>query len=422
MGPEAMEHLSPAWIAMGESLLIGLIVGIERESDHEERHAGLRDFIGIGLAGGVCGVLNAPWLTATALLAITALVAIFRIQTPGRTGITTEIVAVVTFLLCVLTATPGLVWGSSLAIALTVILALFLDAREPLRRFFVETVTEAEYFDTLRFLAVIFVILPVLPEGSFGPYGFFEPRRVWIFVILVCSMSYLGYFLQKFLGEEHGLPLTAVLGGIGSTTAATTAFAKQAGEEPARSRGLAMATVLANTVQFPRVWALLWLAGGPLAVACVPLLTAMTVAGLAVTYWLRRSLPLKPAESSGVALRNPLRILPALQFGALFAVVRLVARGLTAEFGTSGLLASSAIGGSMDVDAIAFTLAGLLRDAQTAAWLAVAGVLISLSANAVFKTVVSYSGGGRRFGGWVLAGFAAMYGTGAVVWLLQRGG
>lgn len=404
---------------MGESLLIGLIVGIERESDRDERHAGLRDFIGIALAGGLCGLLNVAWLTSAALLAITALVAIFRIQTAGRTGITTEIVAVVTFLLCVLTATPGLAWGSALAIALTVILALFLDAREPLRKFFVETVTEGEYFDTLRFLAVIFVILPVLPEGSYGPYGFFEPRRVWIFVILVCSISYLGYFLQKFLGEEHGLPLTAVLGGVGSTTAATTAFARQAGEEPEKRRSLAMATVLANTVQFPRVWALLWLAGGPLAAACVPLLSAMTVAGLGVTWWLRRGRPEVRGQEGNVELRNPLRILPALQFGALFALVRLVARGLTAEFGTSGLLASSAIGGSVDVDAIAFTLAGLLRDGQTIAWLAVAGVLISLTANAIFKAVVSYTSGGRRFGGMVLAGFAAMYGTGLAVWLIQ---
>ncbi|WP_321477639.1 MgtC/SapB family protein [uncultured Paludibaculum sp.] len=414
-----MQHLSPAWIAMAESLLIGLIVGIERESDRDERHAGLRDFIGIGLAGGLCGILNVPWLTCTALLAITTLVAIFRIQTPGRTGITTEIVAVVTFLLCVLTATPGLEWASALAIALTVILALFLDAREPLRRFFVETVTEREYFDTLRFLAVIFVILPVLPDGSYGPYQFFEPRRVWIFVILVCSISYLGYFLQKFLGEEHGLPLTAVLGGLGSTTAATTAFAREAGEEPGRSQSLAMATVLANTVQFPRVAILLWLAGGPLGMACVPLLAAMTVVGLAATWWLKRSIPAVTATANAVKLSNPLRILPAVQFGVLFAVVRLVTRGLTTEFGTTGLLASSAIGGSMDVDAIAFTLSGLLRDGQTAAWLAVAGILISLTANAIFKAAVSYSSGGRVFGIRVLAGFTAMYVTGTVVWLLQ---
>lgn len=415
-----MDYLAPAWIAMGESLLIGLLVGIERESDREERHAGLRDFISIALAGGLCGILGHTLLTVATLLALTALVAIFRIQTPNRTGITTEIVAVVTFLLCVLTATPNLPWASPLAIALTVILALFLEAREPLRKFFVETVTEGEYFDTLRFLAVVFVILPVLPDTSYGPYGFFNPYRTWIFVILVCSISYLGYFLQKFLGSDHGLKLTAVVGGIGSTTAATSAFARQAQDEPLRRHDLAMATVLANTVQFPRIFALLWVSGGSLMLACAIPLAAMTLAGMAATWYLARSTPKNVGASGPVTLRNPFRIWPAVKFGALFALVRLVARAATAQLGDAGVYLSSALGGSVDVDAIAFTLSGLLRDSQITPSLAVAGVLISLTANAVLKSVLAVYTGGRLFGSLVITGFLAMFAAGFTAWWFLR--
>jgi uncharacterized membrane protein (DUF4010 family) len=403
---------------MGESLLIGLIVGIERESDRDERHAGLRDFISIALAGGLCGLLAQPLITVAALLSITALLWLFRFQTPGRTGITTEIVGVVTFLLCVLTATPGLVWGTPLAIALTVILALFLEAREPLQKFFIETVTEGEYFDTLRFLAVIFVILPVLPDGGYGPYEFFNPRRVWIFVILVCSISYLGYFLQKFLGESQGLRLTAILGGIGSTTAATTAFAGQAAEEPRRLKELAFATVLANTVQFPRVLALLWITGGPLGTACLPVLSAMTGAGLAYTLLLARR-TMSVAESPGpIVIRNTFRLMPAVQFGLLFALVRLIARGGAEQFGQAGLYISSALGGSVDVDAIAFTLSGMLRDGKTLQHAAVASLLIALGANGLLKAGVAYRKGGAAFGHHVAAGFAAMFAAGLAAWLV----
>lgn len=404
---------------MGEALLIGLLVGIERESDQAERHAGLRDFIGIGLAGGVCGILGQPLLTVAALVALTALVAIFRIQTPGRTGITTEVVAVVTFLLCVLTATPGIEWGSALAVALTVILALFLDAREPLRKFFLETVTNREYFDTLRFLAVIFVILPVLPDGAFGPYQFLDPRRIWMFVILVCSISYIGYFLQKFLGSEHGLRLTAVLGGIGSSTAATSAFSKQVAEEPERMKELAQAVVLANSVQFPRVLILLWIAGGPFWRIAWPLLTVMTIAGLLFMLWLMRGQK-SGASGDQMSLANPFHLTPALKFGALFALVRLLARASTAEFGDTGVLAASAVGGSVDVDAIAFTITGLLRDSKTAAATASAGLLIALAANAVVKTAIAYGSGNRVFARYVAAGFAAMYGVGLVMWMVVR--
>lgn len=413
-----MQHLAPEWIAMGESLLIGLIVGVERESDKEERHAGLRDFISIGLAGGLCGLLNEPWVTVAALACLTALVAIFHMQTPGRTGITTEIVAVVTFLLCVLTATPRLPHGSQLAIALTVVLALFLDARDALRRFAREILTDREYWDTLRFLAVIFVILPVLPDGAYGPYGFLNPRRIWMFVILVSSISYLGYFLQKFLGESQGLRLTAVLGGLGSTTAATLAFARQAGEEPGRCRQLASAAVLANAVLNPRLAMLLWIVSPPLLWAALPALLAMTAAGILFAWSLTRADGRASGQGGPIGLGNPFRISVALKFGLLFVTVRLAARWATAEFGSAGAMVSSALGGTLDVDAISFSLAGVVRDGQVSAQAAVAALLAAIAANAVLKTVFAFSAGRAAFGKMVLAGFLLMFSAAAAVILM----
>lgn len=412
-----MQHLAPEWIAMGEALLIGLIVGVERESDVEERHAGLRDFVSIGIAGGLCGILNQPWVTVAALAALTAMLVIFRLQTPQRTGITTEIVAVVTFLLCVLTATRGLPHGSQLAIALTVVLALFLDARDALRRFVREVLTDQEYWDTLRFLAVVFVILPVLPDGAFGPYGFLNPRRIWVFVILVSSISYVGYFLQKFMGAEQGLRLTAVVGGIGSTTAATLSFARQAAEQPERSRQMASAAVLANVILNPRIAVLIWFVGQPLLVASLPALAAMTAAGLLFAWWLARRERHREATGSSVTLGNPFRIGPALKFGALFVLVRLAARWATAEFGSAGAIASSALGGTVDVDAIAFSLAGVVKDGQLSPAGAAIALIVAIASNAVLKTILAYSAGGRVYGRIVLTGFAVMFSAAIAVTL-----
>jgi uncharacterized membrane protein (DUF4010 family) len=412
-----MQHLAPEWISMGESLLIGLIVGVERESDKEERHAGLRDFVSIGLAGGLCGLLHEAWITVSALAALTAMLVVFRMQTPQRTGITTEIVAVVTFLLCVLTATPGLEHGSQLAIALTVILALFLDARDALRRFAREILTEQEYWDTLRFLAVIFVILPVLPDGAYGPYGFLNPRKIWVFVILVSSINYVGYFLQKFLGEDQGLKLTAVLGGIGSTTAATLGFARQAGEDPARWRQLASAAVVSNVVLNPRVAVLLWLSGPPLLWAALPALAAMMVAGTLFAWWLMRKNGGGAGQGGAVVLGNPFRIVPALKFGLLFVAVRLAARWATAEYGAAGAVASGALGGTVDVDAVAFSVAGVVRDGQLGMTVGVLAVLAAMAANAGLKSALAFSAGGAAFGRVVLAGFLVMFSAAAAVTL-----
>ncbi len=414
-----IEFHQPAWIAMGEALLIGLLVGIEREADQrQERHAGLRDFVTIGLAGGLCGVIGQMALTVAVLIALTALIIVFRAQTPGRTGITTELAAVATFLLCVLTATVSLPWGSPLAIALTVVLALFLDMRVALKRFFVEAITEREFHETLRFLAVIFVILPVLPDGDYGPYGFFNPQRVWIFVILVCTINWLGYFLQKFLGGSEGLRWTAIVGGLASTTAATSAFAKQCAEDEPRTLEYGRAAVLANAVQFPRVYALMLVASPALAAASLLPLIAMGAAGVAYAFLPRKKPGEEQASKPEVRLGNPFHLMPALKFGAAFAVIRLMVRASGEEFGQGGVLSASFIGGSVDVDAIVFSLSGMLKDQGLGMPAAVGGVFLALVANAAFKTFLAFSGGTRAFGRRVLLGFGLMFSVGAAAWAL----
>ena len=413
-----MEPVNPAWVAMGEALLIGLIVGIERESDQEERHAGLRDFVSIGLAGGLCGLLGQPWLTAGALAALTAMLVIFRVQNPQRTGITTELAAVVTFLLCVLASTQGLAFGAPLAIALTVVLALFLDAREPLRRLARETLTDQEYWDTLRFLAVICVVLPILPDSDLGPFGGFNPYRTWIFVILISGINFLGYFFQKFLGARRSLAWTALAGGIGSSTASTLAFARQSAAEPGRNRDWCYAAILANVILQLRVAAILWLAGGPLFAVSLPALGLMTLAG-GLFAWRMRP-PDTPESAESVArLGNPLRLIAAIKFGLLFAAVRFLARAASEVYGRSGTLASSAIGGSVDVDAIVFSLAGLLRESRLETHLALWSLLLALAANAALKSALGWSVAGARFARPLIGAFLLMFAA-ALAWTIAR--
>ena len=123
-----------------------------------------------------------------------------------RGGITTELAGVATFCLAYLTSTAAaLPYGPPLAIGATIVVVLFLEARDWIHTFSRETITDVEFNDTLLFIAVVLVAFPLLPEGRFGPYDFFSPQQIWLFVILVSAISYLGYFLQKFLGAEKGL-------------------------------------------------------------------------------------------------------------------------------------------------------------------------------------------------------------------------
>ena len=201
--------------AIASALLIGLLIGAQREEAGGAEHPGLRDFLLVSLAGGICGVLGNPWLDAAALVSISGVFAVFHYEhREKRSGITTELAAGGTFLLALLAASYQYPFARPLAAGTSIIVTIFLEARQRLQTLLRQTITEQEFNGTLAFVAVVLVIYPLLPAGAYGPYSFFEPRQVWKFIILISSISYLGYFFQKFLGEERGLIYTALLGGL----------------------------------------------------------------------------------------------------------------------------------------------------------------------------------------------------------------
>lgn len=393
-------------------------MGFEREASQaaqSERHAGFRDFILISLTGCICGLLEMPWLTAASLLSIALLLAVFHHHLPERGGITTEMAAVATFSLGYLTSTRALAGGATLAVGLTIVIVTFLEAKRAMQKLVRETITEAEFRDTLRFLAIIFIIYPLLPVGEFGPYRFFSPRRVWLFVILVSSISYAGYFLQKFLGPGRGLALTGLLAGLASTTAATLAFARDAKENLASQAPLWRACLIANAMQFPRIAAILFVMSPPLAAATLAPLAAMTAVGLLLAMFAARG-ERPHAEESHVPVGNPFRLLPALKFGAMFTAILLAGKAAAAELGAKAVYWTSAVAGSLDVDAVVVTVSELLGGGRMPLAGACAAVLLALAANAGLKSALAFYEGTRGFGWRLLGAFALMFSAGTAVY------
>ncbi len=403
--------------AMAEALLIGFLVGAQREASLGERHPGMRDFLLISLVGALAGLLQQPWLTVAALLSITALLAVFHFQITERTGITTEMAAVATFCFGYMTTTPY----AQLAIGMTLVVVAFLEAKQALHKLVRETITAAEFNDTLRFLALIFIIYPLLPPGHFGPYQFFSPRQVWLFVILVSSISYVGYFLTKFLGAQKGLALTSVLGGLSSTTAATAAFARSCHEAPKNLTAYWRATIIANAIQFPRILLILYAMNADLAMASLLPLLVMCGTGLLLGFLIRGAWQSKAQPQEGgrnVELSNPFRLLPALKFGALFTGILFLSRAAAVSAGQGAVYWTSTFGGLVDVDSISVSLSDLLAHAQIPLRIAKDSLLLALAANAVSKSIIASYAGSLRFGGWITAGFAVMFGAGAAsLWL-----
>src|SRR5262249_3127627 len=142
-------------------------------------------------------------------------------------GLTTEVAAVVVYLLG-----GTVVLGSpALAAALAIATATLLAFKAPLHTL-VERIGRDDLVAGLQLLIATFIVLPVLPREPVGPWHALVPYRMWWLVILISTLSLVGYVATRALGSGRGIPLTGLFGGLVSSTAVSLDFARRSRESP----------------------------------------------------------------------------------------------------------------------------------------------------------------------------------------------
>ena len=213
-------------LRFGAALGLGLLLGLERERkrDLELLFGGVRTFALIALLGAIGAFLerelNQGWLVLAAFVAVSALVAVSYAMTAarGELGITTEITALLAFIVGALCG-----WDKvAVASVATVVCLLLLTLKDYLHRL-ARRVELADVEATLKFAVISVIILPLLPNETFGPppVDVINPYKIWLMVVLIAGLNFMGYVLVKVLGNEHGLVVTGILGGLVSSTAVT---------------------------------------------------------------------------------------------------------------------------------------------------------------------------------------------------------
>ena len=387
------------------TILLGALIGIEREKRKAEEEktghiAGLRTFILLALLGAAAGwlsrTLSTPWILAAALLIVGAVVVAgyfvtARSSQDGR-GLTTEIAAVVVFLLGAMV----MLGYETLAIGLGVVTAAVLAYKQPLHGF-VEKLGWDDVYAGLRLLIATFIALPLLPDQTIDPWGALNPYKLWLLVILISSLSLVGYVLTRLLGASRGVALTGLVGGLASSTAVTLSFAKEGREKPGIANALACGVLLAWAVMFVRVLVLVAVVNRALlAPLLVPFLVmAVTVGVFSAFYYFRDGSTEKRASAKGeVDVKNPFSLMAAAKFGALFAIILLAVKIVQQTMPPSGLYAVAALSGLVDVDAITLSMAELAQSGE--AHTAVIAIVIASLSNTLVKCGMAF----------VVAGFA----------------
>lgn len=390
------------------SLSIGLLIGLERERNLSAK-AGLRTFTLVALLGTILAMLasksGAPWLVGAGLLAVAGMIISVYINSPTENndpGTTTVAALLVCYSL------GALVWyqQSTLAIMLAIATTTLLYFKPELQGM-TQRLTRRDLVSILQFSVLSFVILPILPDRTYGPYDAFNPHNAWMMVVLISGLSLAGYVALHWTGHRYGAPLLGFLGGVVSSTATTMVYAKHSKSNASMLQLSAVVILIASQVVLVRLAIVSAVVSpGILRLLIAPLGLGLLL-GLLFTGWswhrLQTSSDLPLPQTS-----NPTEIHAALGFGLLYVVVLLCSAWLTEVAGSGGLYVVAMVSGLTDVDAITLSSLRLFSLEKLSGNQAVSAIAIAFVSNMAFKFGMLSFIGGRALAKYVAGGFAAI--------------
>jgi len=351
----------------------------------------------------------------------------------------TELVAFLTYFVWVLV----FLGYAQIAIIFSILLTFLLSSKDMLEGLG-KYISKDELRTTLKFAAIAFVILPLLPDARFSltdisvflfgksfdhpltTFAFFNPYSIWFFVVIMSGVSYLGYVLTKFVGSNSSIILSSLLGWMVSSTATTASMTQKSKEDPKNTNSYVIGTLLASCIMFLRVFIVVLFFSASLFWAIIIPGGVMFLTFLACTgyfYWKSRSEKIKKSTGEKT-LRSPFRIVPALQFAGIIVLIKFISGVgiIYKDIWGEGLFYSALgiISGLADVDAITQTMAidsGLWKITFA---VAASTVLLAVMSNNFVKWTIAWRLWNPEFGKKVMGSFILSIVAGLVVIGIQN--
>jgi uncharacterized membrane protein (DUF4010 family) len=403
---------------LGIALGLGLLVGLQRESAASPL-AGVRTFPLVTVLGTVCGLLSQAfggWILAAGIIALVVIIYVGKIIEMSKghpdQGITTEVALLLMFAV----GAYLIVGDRAAAIAIGGGAAVLLHFKGELHGF-VAKLGANDLKAVMQFALISLVILPVLPNRTYGPFAVLNPRNIWWMVVLIVGINLGGYIAYKFLGQRAGITLGGVLGGLISSTATTVSYAKRAAAAPGGIGPAAIVIMIASTVVFARLLLEIATVAPAFLPTAAPWLTALLLLSAVSSFalWFRSD---KNHEEMPEQ-ENPSELKSALVFGLIYAVVLFVVAAVKELYGSRGLYAVAALSGLTDVDAITLSTAQLVNAGRLNADDGWKLIVVAAISNLIFKAGAVAALGRRKLFVRILPAYGIVIAAG-VLMLLYR--
>ena len=386
---------------LAAALGIGFIIGMQRENSYSRnnsRHpAGLCSFSIVSLCGALSCYLGdlmgsiVPFvvgLVIVGLLLVASHIAygLSNQNNGGPAGVTTSAALIMIYFL------GALCWFNRLleACILMIVLLWLLAVKRQLHDFAKKISTE-DIIATVKFAVISLMILPFLPNRSFGPAGLevLNPHTIWLFVVFICGIGFVGYVLIKLVGPGKGIWLIGLLGGLASSTALTLNLAGRSVDNEQYAADFTLGIVLSWSVMYARLYLICIFLMPSLALPLLAPLLVPVVPGLGYAAYLKLR-ESKDHRQKTTDFNNPFKLLPAIKFGLVFTVVMFIANAAHAYFGSGALMICSFLGGAAEMDAVAFSLIDMCRKATLEHHNLILALLFASLANTLTKGCMVY--------------------------------
>ena len=407
------------------AILLGALIGFQREYIWQHIHkielGGLRTFTLLSMLGAICGYLflevsNSLYILLLGFIAVIILTSISYILSFLKykdTTATTEIAAILTFIIGFL----AYIGPMMIAIALAIIVTALLTYKKKLH-LYARKIERKDLFAVIKFSIISLVILPFLPNKNYSPMDIpfinkilssttinpnilsqldvFNFYHIWLMVILVAGISFLGYILVKFLGAKKGYGLTGLVGGLVSSTAVTLSMSKESKAHKKIVIPFVLAVVIASATCFIRIILEVSVVNNSLLKVIIIPLGIMGVLGYfaAFALWLRKDKSKKVKE---IEFEQPFALGPAIKFGLFFAFIIFIARLAQLIAGSVGLYVTGVFSGLADVDAITLTMSSLSALGKVSSKVAITTIIFAAASNTLVKAGITWFLGEKKF-------------------------
>jgi len=368
------------------ALALGFLIGLERESASTEHKgktfAGVRTYTIISLLGFGCGWLfhiNVTMAIPVGMISVAALIVMEYVGKlkEGRVGWTSEVSALLTFIIGALSLLAD-VW---VAMALGITTTFLLSEKAELESY-VEKLNKSEFLAVLKFLIVTLIILPALPDKDYTQFNL-NPTHIWQIVIMVSTIGFIGYFLMKKFGGKVGLWVSGLMGGMVSSTAVSIAVGRIAKNNPEQGNNALQASILASSIMYLRILAIIWIINPGIIHELWWKLVILTIIGVIIAFTIKPAAQ-KPGQHQVSTLQNPFEIKPAIIFAALFVLLSVITILVKKFLGNAGLIILSAVVGVTDIDPF---ILSLVRQSQPIEHIIVSAIIVAMMSNTIIKAI-----------------------------------